>query len=84
MFLSTAKQRALGYLERNLPEITDGYELAITTYALALAKSSEADLAYGRLLGSARENDGLVYWGRSIIDTNRFFRKLLTSVGSRV
>jgi len=44
MFLSSAKQRALGYLERNLPEIKDGYELAITAYALALAKSSEADL----------------------------------------
>ena len=71
MYLSSAKQRALGYLERNLPELTDGYEIAITAYALALAKSSEADLAYGKLLAAARETDGLVYWGRSTITTNR-------------
>ena len=29
MYLSSAKQRALGYLERNLPELTDGYEVTI-------------------------------------------------------
>jgi len=53
------------------PELTDGYEIAITAYALALAKSSEADLAYGKLLAAAKETDGLVYWSRSIIVTNR-------------
>jgi hypothetical protein len=29
MYLSSGKQRALGYLERNLPELTDGYEVSI-------------------------------------------------------
>lgn len=29
MYLSSAKQRALGYLERNLPELSDGYEVLI-------------------------------------------------------
>jgi hypothetical protein len=32
---------------------------------------AEADLAYGKLLASARETDGLVYWSRSAIVTNR-------------
>ena len=30
-----------------------------------------ADLAYGHLMSAAREEGGMVYWGRSDITTNR-------------
>lgn len=70
-FSAAARQRAVNYLERNLPKIKDSYELAITAYALALAGSAEADLAYGELLAARKEEGGMVYWGRSPIKTNR-------------
>ena len=57
-FSASSRQRAVRYLERNLPKITDHYELAITAYALALAGSSESDLAYGQLRAIAREEGG--------------------------
>jgi len=57
-FSAAARQRAVRYLERNLPKITDHYELAITAYALALAGSAESDLAYGQLRAIAREEGG--------------------------
>jgi hypothetical protein len=57
-FSASARQRAVRYLERNLPKITDHYELAITAYALALAGSAESDLAYGQLRAIAREEGG--------------------------
>ncbi len=73
-FSSTARQRATSYLERNLPKIiADPYTLALTTQALALAKSAVADVAYGRLLSSAREEGGMVYWGRKHIETNKYY-----------
>lgn len=61
----------MSYLERNLRETTDAYELCMVTYALALAKSSVADLAYGRMMRAASESGGMVYWGRTEITTNR-------------
>ena len=70
-FSAAARQRAIKYLERNLPKIKDPYELAITTYALAETGSAEADYAYGLLKAKAREEGGMVYWGRSDITTNK-------------
>ena len=35
-------------------------------------KSSMADLAFGNLMLAAKEEGGMVYWGRSDISTNRF------------
>ena len=70
-FASSARQKAVIYLERNLPSITDGFDLAITTYALALAKSSRADIAFGQMMRASREEDSMTYWGRTPITTNR-------------
>lgn len=71
-FASSGKARAMLYLERNLPSVTDAYELAITTYALALAKSSLADIAYGKMKAAASvSGGGMNYWGRTEIKTNR-------------
>ena len=70
-FSATARQRAMKYLERNLPKITDPYDLAITAYALVLSRSAEADAAYGKLLQMKREEGGMVYWSPTRIVTNR-------------
>ncbi len=48
-FSAAARQRAVKYLERQLPKIRDSYELAITAYALAVTGSAETDLAFGKL-----------------------------------
>jgi CD109 antigen len=69
-FSAAARQRAVRYLERMLAKIEDSYELAITAYALAIAGSSVSDLAYGKLTEKQREEGGMVYWGRSPIETN--------------
>ena len=69
-FSASARQRATKYLERNLPKIRDPYELAITTYALAVTGSAEADFAYSLLKGMAKEEGGMIYWGRTDITTN--------------
>ena len=53
-----------------MPKIRDPYELAITTYALAVTGSAEADLAYAKLKGMAKEEGGMIYWGRTDITTN--------------
>ncbi len=69
-FSAAARQRAAKYLERHFHKITDSYELAITAYALALSGSAESDLAYGQLMSAMKEEGGMVYWGRSPIQTN--------------
>ena len=61
-YASTGRHRAMRYLERALARISNPYDLAITAYALALSRSSEADTAYGRLLTIRRSESGLVYW----------------------
>ena len=79
--MSTGRHKARSFLERKLNQIksnqievneSHGYDVAITAYALALAQSQDADLAYGKLLAIKREEDGMVYWGKSKITTNRF------------
>ena len=67
-FSSTGRQRAIKYLERYLNKLTDPYDLAITAYALALAKSSESDAAYGMLLKSMRSKGGRAYWAKTPIE----------------
>ena len=59
------------YLERYVPKLTDPYDLAITAYALALAKSSESDAAYGKLLKNMRSKGGKAYWARADIEVNK-------------
>eukprot|EP00095_Tigriopus_kingsejongensis_P006650 maker-scaffold363_size195477-snap-gene-0.39 protein:Tk06650 transcript:maker-scaffold363_size195477-snap-gene-0.39-mRNA-1 annotation:"hypothetical protein DAPPUDRAFT_320142" len=70
-YSASARQRAVSYLERNLALLDDGYAIAITTYALARSKSSMADVAFGQMMRVAREEDSMIYWGRTPIDTNR-------------
>ena len=69
-YSATARARAVKYLERNLPKIEDLYDLAITTYALALSRSAEANAAYGKLLQLKREEGGMAYWSPDRIITN--------------
>ena len=63
--------KAIRYLERQLGSVRDPYEIAIVAYALALTHSSEADTAHGMLLGMKRDDNGMVYWSRSKIISNR-------------
>ena len=69
-YSSTSRQRAIKYLERNLPRITDPYEMAITSYALALSESPEAGTAYLALKNMKREEGGMVYWSPTKIKPN--------------
>jgi CD109 antigen len=55
--------RAVQYLEGALDGTDDAYGLALTTYALELAKSPKAGTALQKLMGMAREADGVIYWG---------------------
>ena len=70
-FSAAARQRAISYLERNLRKIEDPYDLAIVAYALAKSGSSEADLAYKKMMDVRKEEGGMIYWSRSNITTNR-------------
>jgi len=69
-YSALARHRAMTYLEKCLPEITDPYDLAITAYALALSRSSEADMAFGKLLQMKREESGMSYWSPTKIYFN--------------
>ena len=72
--MAIGRHRAQTFLQRSLSSYnntSDGYEVAIIAYALALAKSQDADLAYGKLLSMRREEDGMIYWGKNEIKTNR-------------
>ena len=69
--VSTAKQRGLTFLEKCLHEISDAYALSLVTYALALLKSPQADIAFGLLLSASQEDDGKVYWSPTHISANR-------------
>ena len=67
-YCSTSRQRAVRYLERNLPKITDPYDMAITAYALAISRSSEANAAHGKLMQMKRPGG---YWSPTKIERNR-------------
>jgi hypothetical protein len=69
-YSAVARQRATTYLERNLARIVDPYDMAITAYALALSKSPESDIAYGKLLKMKREEAGMTYWSPTKIAYN--------------
>ena len=46
---------ATGYVENQISTTTDDYALAISSFALRLAKSSSADIAFAKL-----NNDAIV------------------------
>ncbi|MBI4282474.1 MAG: alpha-2-macroglobulin [Chloroflexi bacterium] len=60
---TAAFQRAVQYLERTLNTTEDAYGLALTTYALELAKSPRRDDAYDRLMALAKEDEQGLHWG---------------------
>jgi len=65
---------AVHYLEGKLATTTDDYPLALTTYALALAGSSEAGTALDALMAIAKEDDEGLHWGEEPrpVDTESF------------
>ncbi|KAG7167134.1 CD109 antigen-like 1 [Homarus americanus] len=65
-----ARQRATQFLERELDQLWDPYDLAITTYALTLVGSPEREVALKMLEAYARNQDGRMYWSRAPIVTN--------------
>jgi CD109 antigen len=62
---TNASVKAIRYLEGTLDGITDTYTLAITTYALELAKSPKAGAAYQMLMAKAQRNDDGMFWDRA-------------------
>ena len=68
-YCSTSRQRAIKYLERNLPKIKNAYDMAITAYALAISGSSEANAAHGKLMQMKHPGG---YWSPTKIEPNRF------------
>ena len=49
-YSATARQRAIAYLERNLPFIDhDAYAVSIVAHAFALSKNALADVAFGKV-----------------------------------
>ncbi len=59
--------KAVAYLEGKLSGMTDPYAVAITTYALELAKSAKAGDAHKKLLSLAKEDANGMYWGGDVI-----------------
>jgi len=65
--VAVARSKALSWLDRNinlLQKHGDPYEVAITAYAMMLAKSTSAETAFVLLRKHAREEGGFVYWSR--------------------
>lgn len=55
--------RAVRYLEAQLDQTDDAYALALSAYALALAKSGRAQTAIDKLLAQAQASDEGLSWG---------------------
>ena len=70
-FSSTGRNRASSFLSLNLAGVTDSYAMCLVSYALSLAKSASSGVAYDLMMAMAREEGGMVYWGRTKIKTNR-------------
>ncbi|GFQ90018.1 pregnancy zone protein, partial [Trichonephila clavata] len=68
--ISNAKNMAVRYLERRLPQLRDSYQVALVTYALMEAGSVEAELGFNKLDGLRREKEGMVYWSPEPISSS--------------
>ncbi|MEE8194153.1 MAG: alpha-2-macroglobulin family protein, partial [Dehalococcoidales bacterium] len=60
---TTSSARAVDYLEAGLAEMDNPYTVAITAYALELARSDKSDDAYQRLMELAQEDEDGLHWG---------------------
>jgi CD109 antigen len=58
-----SSSRAVRYLEGAIDTTEDAYGVALASYALELAKSPKAEVAYRKLMAMARESDGGLFWG---------------------
>ncbi|PSN51286.1 hypothetical protein C0J52_05303, partial [Blattella germanica] len=66
-----ASVKAIRYLERQLPSMTDPFDIAITAYALTLCDSLEKEYAFILLQKSHLEvADGFIYWSRVPVPHN--------------
>ncbi|RZF41336.1 hypothetical protein LSTR_LSTR000050 [Laodelphax striatellus] len=68
--VALAQGRAIQWLERNLKLLDthgDPYEVAIVAYALMLSKAATAEAAFGILIKHARNEGGLMYWGKEAV-----------------
>ncbi|XP_068210039.1 CD109 antigen-like [Palaemon carinicauda] len=68
---NNAKTKAVRYLERELQALKDPYEVAIVAYALSEADSVEKEEAFNILDRLKREENGLIYWSRESVQTNK-------------
>ena len=59
---TAAADKAIAYLEGRVPSIDDSYALALTTYALELAKSGAAPQAMTKLMDAAIEDENGLHW----------------------
>ncbi len=60
---TSGANKAVAYLEKQLAGTDDPYTIAILTYALELAGSSQSVAAYEKLLKLAKQNENGLYWG---------------------
>nr|BAR45623.1 macroglobulin complement-related 2 [Ammothea sp. RS-2014] len=70
---SSAKTRALNYLERQLPTITDPYTLSIVTYVLTLSNNVVGEKAFYMLDKMKRTQRGMIYWSREEVPPDEVF-----------
>jgi CD109 antigen len=59
----SSSAKAVRYLENKLPQMNDPYGVAITAYALELAKSPQASAAHDKLISLAKEDENGLHWG---------------------
>lgn len=59
----SASAKAIQYLERAIETTEDAYSVALTAYALEIAKSPMAATAHEKLMALAHESDEGLYWG---------------------
>ncbi len=57
-----ASRAALIYLQEELPTINDPYTMALVAYALELGENPGRDMAYGKLMDMASENEDGLRW----------------------
>jgi CD109 antigen len=70
---TAASGRAINYLEKQVDTIDDAYTMALTSYALELAKSGQRDAAHDKLMSMAKEDENGLHWGdeASVVPVNQ-------------
>ncbi|XP_068239791.1 CD109 antigen-like [Palaemon carinicauda] len=66
----SARLRATHFLERQVDELWDPYDLAITTYALHVVGSTEKEVAITKLESYAKVTGSMTHWSRTAIASN--------------